>query len=199
MKIVGFFYSWNQQRKLDAYQQSIVDALTRRGIEIHILFGNYLVENEVLYGFSKRMSEDKVIRYIREVSPDLILSMNHAGITRRIQDEAGCPVVSWLVDDFVHIFLPDGREATSQIFGDRTSVVIPSSQILADLKKRFPDAIRKFHFLSSVTDPDEFRKVKLPQKYNISFVGSFLDSNDFEKVLRTLHRDGKSSDRKSVV
>lgn len=59
LKIVAFCYSWADDRKIDAYQQSLLDAFAEVGAEVHVVLSNYMADYRSLYGIRPEISSKK--------------------------------------------------------------------------------------------------------------------------------------------
>ena len=56
-KVVAFCYSWVESRKLDAYQQSLLESFVAAGAEVHVIYSNHLANYNELYGIRPDISQ----------------------------------------------------------------------------------------------------------------------------------------------
>jgi len=194
MKIVGFFHNWSGDGKLTSPYHMIVEALKKRGAEIHIIWANELLDRTPIsaksdflapgadtFTFASTMSEEKIVAFIDRIQPDLVLSINNGGLSERIRDGINCPVAIWLFDDFPHFFFHDGIEKLSSLFRPQDTVLCYSNNLKEQVLRHYPALQGKVHFVPHATEftPQPGAEIKYP----ISFVGSCLDWQLFVNVV----------------
>ena len=96
MKAVGFFYTWNGRRTLDPYFGQVADAFAELGIELKIILANELIHpkggQETLSPFA---DEAGIVAFVNRERPDLIFSVNNAGMTARVEAGITAPIIKW--------------------------------------------------------------------------------------------------------
>ena len=168
LRIAFFGYSWSPDLKLDAYQQALVDAFVKRGAKVEIFLANYMTEFDLLRGLKSHLPS-AILSQLKQFNPTFIISMNRGGLTQEMKASLKMPVITWIVDDFAHLFDPDNQNSLETIATDKDPVIVSSYELLSRLKERCPKGISNIHFLPSATDYESFKSCKLPKKYNLSF------------------------------
>ena len=196
MNILFFAYSWWSEFKLDPYQQSILDTLVTRGHRVHVVIGNRYAVRDGVFGFSGCPLE--FAKYIRENDIRLVLCKNNAGNFSEIRNRVNVPFVSWASDEFSHIFRPDGDgpEGMAKFFGERMDFLTTSSNCDKFYRRAFPEYADRIHFVAHCTSPEKFRRKKLPQSIDVSFIGSSLDMN---YVYRLLMEYARTDDKSGAI
>ena len=190
--VVAFIHTYTADGSFDPFMSSLIEAFEARGVRLHVIRTNDLVDNLAARSFSPGVSEDKLIRHIKSIRPAFVLSTNRGGITRRMMEELDCPIISWLVD---HVpFMHHGSDS-STLFGARDHVVVSASAMVAAIEERYPAVAGRAHFLPFATRIGDFQQ---PSKdvpdmpdINVSFVGTFFYGNEFLLLLRRYRNDAR--------
>ncbi|HEX8572100.1 MAG TPA: glycosyltransferase [Allosphingosinicella sp.] len=191
MKAVGFFYSWSGRRQLDPYFGAFARAFADLGIDLRIVLANEMLDPSAgMRSLHPLVDESKLIAFVRAEGPDFLFSVNNAGMTARLQREAGVPVVKWLVDDVPHLFSHDGRAPMSGDGEDGQTLICYSSTLLEQIEARFEGAAGKAFWVSHGTDLAGRPFEAAPASYPISFVGSCLDYRPILRVLQAARPRG---------
>lgn len=184
MKALGFFYDWSGRRTLDPYFRSIANAFADLGIELDVVLANELIHPRG--GQETRnplVDEAKLIAWTNARAPDLIFSVNNAGLSARLMRETTAPIVDWLVDDVPHLFWPDGFGTPDRHFDGRERFVCYSSTLAAQVEAAFPQARGRVSWVSHGTDIAGRESTPLPAAYPVAFVGSCLDVRPLIRLL----------------
>jgi spore maturation protein CgeB len=177
---IGFFHTWNGKRTLQSPYNAIVDSIRKNGVDLKIIWTNELVPPDAdIHAWDCRHSEEKVLELISEVNPDFILSINNGGLSRRIRAGIKCPVIKWLFDDFPHLFFHNGVESIKDAIVPGDIVLCYTNSLAMEVKQKFPEVASNVFFVPHATDLSLFQKLQWQPKYNISFVGSFLNIDFF--------------------
>ena len=155
-KIIIMAYSNNSWFPLinpDPFVQGLSNALTRMGNNVESIILNDYVQDEV----------NKKIVFCK---PDLIVSFNGAGISKKIIENTNCPVIINICDS---LFYLNGSDIIKSEM-ERFYFITGACEYIGQIKSAFPD-IKQNHiaYLGHVTD---LRKKDIEQDIPVSFVGS---------------------------
>ncbi len=104
-------------------------------------------------------------------------------MTQKIRESIKCPVIKWLFDDLPHLFFHDGINSVPTAFGKGDIVLCYTSLLAQKIRNDYPSIAKDVHFLPHATDTSLFKKINWNPKYDISFVGSFLNIDFFIRTL----------------
>lgn len=175
MKALGFFYDWSGRRRLDPYFRQFAGAFEQLGFDLEIVLANELLHpaggQET---WNPLVDEDKLVAFVAERQPDLIFSVNNAGMTRRVEEATRAPIIKWLVDDLPHLFFHETFGDASRHFTGREHIVCYSSTLAAQVEAAFPQTRGRVSWVSHGSDMAGCRAESLDPSYPIGFVGSCL-------------------------
>ena len=190
---VAFFgYSWTPDLEPDAYQSALIRAFIQRGANVKFFHSNKFTAENPTRGLSRRFKKQKLMEELRDFRPALVLSMNRGGLDAEMKSRIAAPVVTWIVDDFTHLFDPDGQGVFDGVVTRKDPVVVSSLEVWETLRRMYPDLRENIHFVASATEFDEFRQVSLPKSVPISFVGSYLDLGAADAFIKFVIKEKKS-------
>lgn len=158
---------------LSSPYNGIVEALENSGVKLKIVKANQIV-GESLQKLSNAIDEDLIVKYLNDSSPDLVISINNHGITKKIRNSLHCPVVKWIFDDFPHNFIHESFLNLGDVFDPNDIIFAYSTRLLEKIRKCAPHLKKAPIFLPHATNTSIFKKGNKAGK-GISFVGSYLD------------------------
>ena len=194
MKIAVFGFSWHKDRRPDPFMERVVDTFLEFGIDVDFFIGNSFTNGGGIDGLSPKLDCNLLRDFLENQNYELILSFNNALITEKTISPIKTKVVSWIIDDFNHLFRHDTDEAVLRqlklLNGERkddlfktfrlgTKVIISSHHLQKRLIDAVPEIKARLHLLPTVTQVQE--KSKRPvvvngEIYPIAFIGSFLET-----------------------
>jgi hypothetical protein len=180
MKILIFLHCWSGEKRFLPPYDSFVDAFLDLGHDVKIIWSHELVSS--LYSFSDALSEKHIVRYIRDLDPQLVISFNNGGMTETVRNGIACPVIKWLFDDYPHLFFPDKSQ-------DLTAAMKPGDEIFCYSSNLARQIINRHEGVSSIVKfiphAASFPRNQIQNpKFNISFIGSTLEARSFANILK---------------
>lgn len=187
MKVLAIFPQCDAALKFSSPYNGIIEAFEILGVPLSILVGSHLVGASMTEIRSPAV-ERHILNTIAELQPDLVISVNNHGMTKRVRAAISAPVVKWLFDDVEHYFVHESFGDWPSSFDPDDLVVCYSSELAAKVRVSCPFLRRHPVFLPHATALDLFRAFPADLKHNISFIGSYLDVGP---VLNFLQHFGK--------
>ncbi len=178
-KVVAIIHTYAQDRELGSYMQELVNAFMVYDIKLYLIVTNDLVDSLNERSIGKNISEEKYIKYIKNINPDFVFSTNRGGITKKLMRSIECPIITWMVDRIP--FLHHGG-SHSDLFCDRDYVITSSFKNVARLEQIYPKIKGRVHFLPFATSMRNF-SIAQSKDVNISFVGTYFCCGQFTKIL----------------
>lgn len=84
----------------DSFYEGFINSLTRNGNDVFFLKANlFLNQDKNSQNFQLSIKKNKFIKYIKDLSPELIITFNN-NITKEILDCTDCPVVFWSSESY---------------------------------------------------------------------------------------------------
>lgn len=192
MKALGFFYDWSGRRTLDPYFRQVAHAFSELGIALDVVLADELRHphggQETIH---PSFDQEKLVAWVQERAPDVIFSVNNAGLSARLLAATSMPVITWLVDDLPHLFFHDGFGDLADRFAGRERIFCYSSTLVGQMAAAFPHARNRIGWMPHGTNltPDSFTPYG-GSSFPIGFVGSCLPVSPLVRMLGIAREHG---------
>ena len=186
MKAVGFFYDWSGRRALDPYFRQVAQAFAELGIALDVVLADeFRHPDGGQESTHPAFASDKLVAWVRQRAPDVIFSVNNAGLTHHLLAATDAPVVVWLVDDLPHLFFHDGFGHPDKHFAGREQIFCYSSTLVQQIADTFPHARDRTRWMPHGTNstPEDFISEAAGEPIPIGFVGSCLPPTQLLRLL----------------
>jgi len=171
-------------KKLDHYFSAMADNFAAIGFGVDIYAGHEYTRNASMYGLNENIDFSKLNTEINSKNYRMVLSVNNALLTKRLQCLSGISVVDLIVDDFNHLFKLDQCSIYEQ-FNVAKHIIFSSHSHINQLKINNTTIEDRVKFIPTATSV--FKRLpehlKSPKKYNIAWIASLLDASGFSRVL----------------
>lgn len=178
--VVAFIHTYAKDGELGSYMAELVKGFEQNGCKLHLILTNDLVGNLAATEFLPKVSEDKLIAFIKQVDPAFIFSTNRGGITKKMMRELDYPIVTWMVDRIP--FLHHGG-THKDLFFNNDYVVTSSKANVGRLEKIYPILQGRVFYYPFCTNIEHFSG-EHEQNINISFVGTYFYCGQFTEILK---------------
>ena len=168
----------------------MIDAFEVLGIPLHVMVGFDLV-GENMTKIRSPATEQRIMKRIKQLNPDLVISVNNHGMTQTIRNYIKVPVVRWLFDDVEHYFVHESFGSWQNSFDERDIVVCYNTELRQKIEKACPHLRQKPVFLPHATSVDLTNAIAPNPQHNISFIGSYLDVGGALHLLRHFGAQGR--------
>lgn len=181
VNILIFSHCWSSEKKyLSPPYDSFVKSFQQLGYDIKIIWSNELIKD--LTKLSPKISEDRIIRFIRKIKPVLVVAVNNGGMTKRIREAIACPVLKWLFDDYPHLFFNNSSQDLTDGFKAEDRIFCYSSFLAGEIRERHAEIATNVEFVphaASLVDG-----VQASEPVDIVFLGNLLDYKTFAGLLK---------------
>ena len=174
MKALAFFPKCDDALRFSSPYNGLIEAFEALGIPLHIVVGFDLVGRS-LTELRSSSTERQIINLITELNPDIVITINNHGMTKRVRDAISVPVVKWLFDDIEHYFIHESFGPWRTAFHPEDIVLCYSNELRAKITAGCPYLRKPPLFVPHATSIDLVRAFPAERKHNISFIGSYLD------------------------
>jgi hypothetical protein len=179
MKRIALFaglVNYGNSRRLDHYLSEIARHFALLGFGVDIYAANEYTRNGGNYGLSKNINFVKLDKLINSKNYVLLLSINNALMTERLECLSKIPLIDLVVDDFNHLFKHDQCSIYEQ-FNLAKYIIFSSYSHINRLKKNNPILKGRIHFYPTATSAfnRSTDQLNLPKKYNIAWIATLLD------------------------
>jgi hypothetical protein len=180
--VVAIIHTYAQDKELGSYMKELVNAFAGIGCKLHLMITNDLVLNLAEKKLSPNISEEKIIKFIKQVDPVFVFTTNRGGITKKMMSDLPCPLVTWMVDRIP--FLHHGG-SHDELFCEKDYVITSSYGNVKRLEHIYPILKNKVFFFPFCTDLEDFVGGSIAsQDINISFVGTFFYCGQLTEILK---------------
>lgn len=174
MKALAIFPKCDAACKFSSPYNGLIEAFEVLGVPLHVLVGFDLVGRS-LTELRSISTERQIINLITELNPDIVITINNHGMTKRVRDAITVPVVKWLFDDVEHYFIHESFGSWQASFDREDIVLCYSSELRDKIAAGTPYLRTPPRFVPHATAVDLFRAFPAERRHNISFIGSYLD------------------------
>jgi len=190
LALLGYSWTWCSNKKIDPFMEEIVQSFAKLGVDVDIYIGNHFTKDGGIHGISPAVNINKFTKYIQEQKYDLAVSFNNSLISKKFIEAFGCKVVSWIVDDFLHLFNHDGGDKFTT-FRQKFEVMLISSEMQDKILEAIPESSSRLHFFPPATTILSENERRIAFKYPISWIASYLDSKHIENIFNIYLTDTK--------
>ena len=188
----NYMHGW---QVLDPFRVELLKEFTRRSADLlFIQASDYMDINGVFYDDAKRQH---VLNEITRFKPDLVFSLNRAGLSPFVCAEISCPVVSWYIDN------PNRFSPTLRRFKRDELVFCATRYMMSWLHKHTPSTPEESYrcdYLPFCTNSKIFSpgsgKIPDSEMCDISFVGTLWDPSH---LCHIIDNDIDSDERKAFI
>lgn len=168
--------NYENGRRLDHYIGEMANHFALLGFGVDIYAANEYTRNGENYGLSKNINFTKLDTEINSKNYVMLLSINNALMTERLECLSKTPVIDLLVDDFNHLYKHDECSIYEQ-FNLAKFIVFSSHSHINRLEKNNPTIKGRVHFYPTATSVfnRSTEQLNLPKKYNIAWIATLLD------------------------
>ena len=169
--------NYGNSRRLDHYIGEIANNFALLGFDVDIYAANDYTRNGENYGLNKNINFFKLNRKITSKNYAMLLSINNALMTERLDCLSKIPVIDLLVDDFNHLFKHDNCSIYEQ-FNIAKYILFSSHSHINRLEKNNLTIKGRVYFYPTATTSVFNRsteQLNLLKKYNISWIATLLD------------------------
>lgn len=176
--------NYDSGKRLDHYIGAIADNFTLMGFDVDIYGAHEYTKNSSMNGLNENINFIKLDTEISSKNYAMLLSINNALMTERLECLSKIPVVDLIVDDFNHLFKHDQHSIYEQ-FNIAKNIIFSSHSHITRLEKNNAAIKGRVHFLPTATSVFNrlTEHLNVPKIYNISWVASLLDLSGFSLVL----------------
>lgn len=190
MKVLAIFPKCDAASRFSSPYNGMIQAFEDLGVSLYVLAGSDLVGRN-LTELRSAATEDRIIALVAELNPDMVVSVNNHGMTRRVRAGIRAPVVKWLFDDLEHFYVDQSFGSWPDTFDPEDVVVCYSSELCDRILSACPSLRVGPIFLPHAASIQLFRDESAAPRHNISFIGSYLDVGPALYFLQLFgHADG---------
>lgn len=173
MKIAFLTDNYMPGRWLDPFRALLLKTAIQTSSELlYVQCNDYLGRFAVVRG---SRGQAHIIKSLTEFAPDLIFSLNRAGLTAEVMNATKASIASWYIDN------PDRFPGELRQFAKNEKVYCATRFQMDWLRLKHPE-VSNLHYLPFCTDDTIFRPdANLPEssKCDVSFVGTLWDPAPF--------------------
>jgi hypothetical protein len=193
IKLALLAYAWNPNGTLDAYISSFLETFLNLGIDVDVFLANRITQDLGIYGVGKNYDIKKFGDLAHSRKYDLALSFNNALLYSELKSQVSFPIITWIVDDFPHIFQHEGTEKIYEPFQACSTIIVSSTDTESRARKILPELGERIRFIPTATQvaTDLLTRPHFEKKHNITLVASYLETAPATHLIRdSIEKEG---------